>query len=318
MDNIYTLFIYFFAIRMAQESSDEVGMGKSKLCVYRDYYFPSITTHSWIEEVQATFEARDTDIFITSMFKCGTHWLAHIMELLKSKKKLSAQIHDRTTFLEIPMLDELPEDMSKYGPLSSIVNMKSEIAKLSDPRIFTTHFPFELLPFNLSTKYLYIYRNPKDVVLSAYNHFAGSKHRTFEGSFEEFFNYYLHTDFLGYFRHMKGYFEHKYLPNLYILSYEELHKNFKAKLEEIASFLGFELTEEVYLLIARETNFESMQNNQYINNRFFMQEGRTFLNKGKVGYWKDSLTSEQSQLIDDKLNSHFGEDFVKENILFEI
>ena len=303
---------------MAQECSEKVGMGKSKLCVYRGYYFPAITTHSWIEEVQATFNVRDCDVFITSMFKCGTHWLAHIVELMKSRKKLSAQIHDRTTFLEIPMLDELPKDMSKYGALSSIVPMKSEIAKLPSPRIFTTHFPFELLPFNPSTKYLYIYRNPKDVVLSAYNHFAGAKHRTFEGSFDEFFNYYLHTDFLGYFRHIKGYFEHKDLPNLYILSYEELQNNFKSKLEEIASFLDFELTAEVYQLIVSETNFESMQNNQFINNNFFMQEGRTFLNKGKVGYWKDSLTSEQSQRLEEKLNENLGEDFVKENILFEI
>ena len=303
---------------MAQECSEKVGMGKSKLCVYKDYYFPTITTHSWIEEVQATFQACDTDIFITSMFKCGTHWLAHTIELMKSKKELSAQIHDRTTFLEIPMLDDLPKDMSKYGALSSIIRKKSEIAKLPPPRIFTTHFPFELLPFNPSTKYLYIYRNPKDVVLSAYNHFAGSKHRTFEGSFDEFFNYYMHTDFLGYFRHMKGYFDHKYLPNLYILSYEELQKNFYGKLEEIAVFLGFELTADVCQLIARETNFESMQNNQYINNNFFMQEGWTFLNKGKVGYWKNSLTSEQSRQIEEKLNENLGEEFVKENILFEI
>ncbi|KAI6652730.1 Sulfotransferase 1C2-like [Oopsacas minuta] len=302
---------------MAQECNEK-SVGRSKLLVYKGYYFPPISTASWIEEVQTTFKVRNTDIFITSMFKCGTHWLAHIIELLKSNKKLSAQIHDRTTFLEIPMLDELPEDMSQYGALSSIVPMKSEIAKMPAPRVFTTHFPFELLPFNPSAKYLYIYRNPKDVVLSAYNHFAGVKHRTFEGSFNDFFNYYLHTDFLGYFRHMKSYFEHKHLPNLYILSYEELHRDFNTKLEEIASFLNYDLTADLYQMIVKETNFETMQNNQFINNQFFMQEGRTFLNKGKVGYWKDSLTDEQSRKMEELLNEKLGEDFVRENILFEI
>ena len=303
---------------MAQECTDTVGMGVSKLLAYKGFYFPAITTESWIEEVTSSFRARDTDFFITSMFKCGTHWLAHIIELMKSSKKLSAQIHDRTTFLEIPMLDELPEDMSQYGALSSIVPVKSEIAKLPAPRIFTTHFPFELVPFNPSAKYIYIYRNPKDVVLSAYNHFAGVKHRTFEGSFDEFFNYYVHTDFLGYFEHIKSYFEHKHLPNLYILSYEELHRDFKTKLEEIATFLDFDLTADLYQLICKETNFETMQNNQFINNKFLMQEGQTFLKKGKVGYWKDSLTSEQSKQMEELLNEKLGEEFVKENIIFEL
>lgn len=303
---------------MAQECSDKVGMGISRFCEYKGYIFPSITTHSWIEEVHSTFKARDSDIFITSMFKCGTHWLAHIVELMKSNKKLSAQIHDRTTFLEIPQLDELPEDLSKYGERASLIPLKSEIAKLPAPRIFTTHFPWDLLPFNPATKYIYIYRNPKDVVLSAYNHFAGVKHRTFEGSFQEFFNYYVHTDFLGYFRHIKGYFDRRHLPNVYILSYEELQKDFKRRVYEIAEFLGLQLTPEIYELIIKETDFATVQKNQFINNQFLMQEGRTFMSKGKVGYWKDSLTSEQSQQIDDILVKKLGRDFVEENILFEI
>ena len=303
---------------MAQQFKPQSGLGMSKLVDYKGYLFSGLTTPSWIEEVQSSFVCQENDIFIASMYKSGTHWLTHIVELIKSQMKLSTHISDRIVYLDYPQFDKLPKDMSIYGEDALYIPTKTDVANLPSPRIFFSHFPWEFLPYNQSAKYIYLHRNPKDVAVSAYSYFTGIKSRTFEGSFEEFFNYYIHTDFLGYMSHVKGYFNHENLHNLYILSYEELQRDFKLKVEEISTFLGFQMSPDIFQLIATETNFETMQNNEFINSQNLMQDGCRFLRKGKVGSWKDTLTSDQSQKIDKILSVRLGRPFIEKNIIFEI
>ncbi|KAI6657290.1 Amine sulfotransferase [Oopsacas minuta] len=295
---------------------------KYPMNVCKGYIFPPFLTEEWLEQASSVFKPRDTDLFLISFPKSGTHWLSHIVYLLVSKEKLSGPLHGKSaTMFEIPHVDELQLDTmtGTFSPDSSVAKLrltKALVSAIPDPRIFFTHFPYEFLPKNPATKHVYIYRNPKDIAVSIYNHFSNSKFFTHIGTFDEFFQLYIENNCFNYCEHIKGYFEHKDDPNFFILSYEDLNKNFKMKLGEMATFLGIELTEELYQLITKETNIEAMRENEFINGKELMKEGHSLFPKGKVGTWKSSLSKEQSEKIDEILLSKLGEDFIKKYITY--
>ena len=298
----------------------------NRLNLCNGYIFPMFLTKEWLEKASNSFTPRDTDIFVSSFPKSGTHWLAHIVYLIKKREKLSqSYLPNHAIFFDSPPQDEddSPPIKITKGDVAVIENKnpvlmtESQIEAIPDPRFFFTHFPFPYLPkTNPNTKFLYIYRNPKDLVLSMYNHFSNDKRDSFQGTFDEFFEFFIEKNCFNYSNHIKTFIEHKSDPNLYIISYEELHTDFKNKIGEIAKFLECELTEELYELVVKETNFEAMRENKFINGKYIMKEGTHFINKGKVGNWKTNLTQEQSTRIDMLINSQLEEEFVKKYISY--
>ena len=66
------------------------------------------------------------------------------------------------------------------------------VQDLSSPRIFKSHMVCQQIaggpPTRSPAKYIYIARNPKDVVVSMYHHTLAWKEYEFNGSFDEFFD----------------------------------------------------------------------------------------------------------------------------------
>ena len=292
-----------------------------KINLVKGYYFPPFLTEEWLETASSAFKPKATDIFVASNPKSGTHWLSYIVYMLKKKENLSAAYFGRVAMcLEIPQVDQLGT-ATAHGPLkiedmSKWTVTKERISALPEPRFIFTHFPFGYLPKNPYTKYLYIYRNPKDIVVSFYHHFTTDKFDTVVSTFDEFFQMYMEKNCFNYCEHLKEYINHKDDPNLFILSYEELQTQFKVKVNEIATFLEVDLTEELFELIAKETSFGIMRENQFINAVQLVKKGSYFFPKGKVATWKTSLSEEQSKKMDEFIFAKLGEDFIKKHIIF--
>ena len=292
--------------------------------VVQGYLFPPFTTDEWLEQAKTVFKPRDTDVFIISFPKSGTHWLAYTVHFLICKEKITKPfLHNYINFFDLPQVDVLPEIMQSFDArkmagfdVAKMRALRSAIDNFPDPRLFMSHFPYEHLPQNPKAKYLYIYRNPKDIAVSAFNHFSNSTHKLYQGTFEQFFDLIIKTDFFNFCKHFKAFLEHKDELNYFVLSYEELKQDFKTKVQEIAVFLGIELTEELYALIEKETNFETMKGNVFINSEHFMQKGTSFLPNGRIGTWKKKLSKEQSDKIDQILLSGLGEETVKKYFIF--
>ncbi|KAI6657289.1 Amine sulfotransferase [Oopsacas minuta] len=309
-------------VQASKSMAETEGTNKYGVNLCKGYLFPQFLTEEWLEQASSAFNPRGTDLFVISYPKSGTNWLSHIVYLLVSKEKLSKPYHSETaTIFEIPQVDELQSDsttvtFTENKQMSKFRLTKALVSAIPDPRFFFTHFPYNFLPKNPATKYFYIHRNPKDIFVSMYNHFSNDTLHPEIPSFDEFFQFYVENNCFNYCEHIKSYIEHKDDPNFFILSYEDLHKNFKMKLGEMATFLGIELTEELYQLITKETNIEAMRENEFINGKALMKEGHSFFPKGKVGTWKSSLSKEQSEKIDEILLSKLGEDFIKKYITF--
>ena len=295
-----------------------------KVNLVKGYVFPPFLTEEWLETASSVFKPRDTDIFVASNPKSGTHWLSYIVYMLKKKEKLSDAYFGRVAmWLEMPQVDQLgaaPEQASIQVEIVSKWSItKEKVSALPEPRFILTHFPYGYLPKNPSVKYLYIYRNPKDIAVSLYHHMTTVKFYSVASNtytFDEFFQMYMEKNCFNYCEQMKEYINHKDDPNLFILSYEELQTQFKVKVNEIATFLEVDLTEELFELIAKETNFDNIRENQFINEAQLVKEGTSFFPKGKVGTWKASLSEEQSKKMDEFLLAKLGEDFIKKHITF--
>ena len=303
---------------------DEVKYSQRKnINICHGYLLPPFTTTEWLEQVSTSFQPRDSDVFVLSFPKSGTHWLCYIIYLLEHKEKASKKIMGtHVAVLDMPQIDfegQLPEIKSDRPlDLTGMKLPKNFIAALPDPRLFFSHMPHLYLPKNPSSKYLYIYRNLKDALVSMYNFYQGRIYSTFNGTFTDFFNFAIENNCFNYCEHLKGYFEqNKEDENVHILSYEQLQFEFKAQVEGIARFMGCELTDELFELIAKETGFESMRENECINVKHLMKEDSHFMNIGKVGYWREIMSEEQSKKIDEILLSNLGKDFVEKHIIFE-
>ena len=229
-----------------------------------------------------------------------------MLHILKNKKKLDVHIYDSIPFLIIP----------QFGKKSS-----SELEDIPAPRMLKTHLPWDLVPKNDKCKYIYCYRNPKDVFVSLYHHTTGTIF-DYQGTIPEFWDLYLkgEVEYGSWFDHVVGWWEQKDNPNVLFLSYEDLHCNFKEKVLQIAAFTGFELSEELYELIVEECSFQTMKSNKLIDRSVASKSGENsaHIRKGTVGGWKDVLTADQNKLMNEMIETKLNGLSIKDKLVFEL
>ena len=303
---------------MASDDAADSRCGKREFSLHGGYLFPSLTTEEWINDVTTNFKPRESDIFVISFPKSGTNWICHIIEILKTGKPLDGALEKSNIDLDIPQIEALTEEIvAKFGDYSKRIPIRCEVESLPPPRVFFTHLPHEYIPKHPSAKYVYIYRNPKDILVSAYHHLSGMKIPEYTGTLQQFFNLYTDTSALGYFRHVRGHIEPRGELNKFVLSYEELKTQFRQKVKELSHFLGFQINEETLDLVAKETSFDAMRNNALANRDSMMRAGLRFLRRGAVGNWKRELSPEQSRMIDEMTRDNLSEEFINTYLVYE-
>lgn len=101
-------------------------------------------------------------------------------------------------------------------------------------------------------------------------------------------------------------------PNVLLLCYEDMKKDLPSAVAQIATFVGYSLTDDVIAKIAEETTFDKMKDNPAASKKMtfdatFNKDGScTFLRKGVVGDWKNHLSEEQSAKIDALVEEHLA------------
>ncbi|KAH6926179.1 hypothetical protein HPB50_015791 [Hyalomma asiaticum] len=179
------------------------------------------------------YKAQPGDLFIVSYPKCGTTWMQHIVyNIINHHPPPKNQL---LSCVELPFLEmqgaESVEDMKKPGPIK-------------------THMPFRFQPYSEHAKYIYVARNPYDCCVSYFYHTRGMYEYRFEdGTFDQFFEMFLEgkVDFGDYFDHLLSWYEHRDDQNVLFVTYEQLKKDTKESVLEIADFIG-----EVYGQMLRD------------------------------------------------------------------
>ena len=129
------------------------------------------------------FEVRDDDIYVVTFPKCGTTWTQEMVWNICNgcdiEKAKSVPLVQRMPFIEISGLikDNLvaamsEEDKTARPDAADSVQNASNMPR-SEPRLLKTHLSYDMLPRQVrekKPKIVYVTRNPRDALVSFYNH----------------------------------------------------------------------------------------------------------------------------------------------------
>lgn len=228
---------------------------------------------------------RSTDIVYNSYPKSGSTWLSYILVLLTGNK--GASLHESSYWVENNWMYPRSE---------------TEVEAAPDPRVFESHMPYDMAlggdPAQSPGIYVYIARNPKDVCVSYY-HFDSNKSWTghYSGDWDHWMQMFLQGDVQrgSWFDHVLGWWQHRDLPNVLFLTYEDMRRDIDGQLKKIAEFVGVDLSTDKLGEIKAQIGFSAMKSNEFSSLNDVKELGSSFFRKGKVGSWKEQFTAEQNE-----------------------
>jgi len=260
---------------------------------YQGVPIPVFIPKERMEEVKNSHKTRPDDVYIATFPKSGTTWLQKLLnEILGKPQGESDQIST-----SVPWCEGSPQEM--------VDNMKS-------PRAFKTHDPYDWIPKGEGVKYVYCYRNPKDMAVSYYHHIKMMNLAYgYEGTFDDFMDDIFlpgNNEFGNYFTHAEGWLKQKDNPNVLTLTFEDMVEDLKREVVRIVKFLGLDLSDEKINEIAFGGSFNEMKKEGKCDYRWMegivMNGKSNFMRKGKVGDYVNYMNDEHSKLIDGLVAKH--------------
>ncbi|GFO07219.1 sulfotransferase [Plakobranchus ocellatus] len=123
---------------------------------------------------------------------------------------------------------------------------------------------------------IYIYRNPKDTVVSYHSFFVKFLSTTkFTGNFEDFCRLFTEGKVLfgPWWKHVTEAWARRHGDNFLLLCYEDLQVDLNKNVRVVAEFLGKSLTDDQVSLIVKHCSFDSMKNNNSVNYEWYKDQG---------------------------------------------
>ncbi|XP_060586559.1 sulfotransferase 1B1-like [Ruditapes philippinarum] len=236
------------------------------------------------------FKFRDDDVMLCTYPKTGTH-LTFDMLLMILKKSAA------------------PVQGNKLMPLWQCQSL-DDMNKLPSPRVINSHNPLRYLPVKgikeKQIKTVLCCRNPKDTVVSFYNHMRGVKYYSYDGKWDDWLPLYLegklafgkYSDYLlEWEKAMKG---DVGFP-LHVVYYEDLQLDTHKEMDRLLKFLGVELDDKLKRDIVKECRFDVMASKpipKEVVDTYFKDDFRIF-RKGKIGDWKNWFSDKQNAKFDE-------------------
>ncbi|KAL8594615.1 hypothetical protein ACOMHN_011355 [Nucella lapillus] len=249
------------------------------------YYGAPDLSQEVMEDVH-NIPIRDDDVILCSYPKSGCHWLWEMTRLLRAGTTDMEVVEKENYMMEFTSQDEL--------------------IKLPPQRIFNTHFFFRQLPQKVQDgkiKMLFLYRNPKDVAVSFYNHHRKFHEYEYQGEFGDYLTGLFlpgKTDFGSFFAYNRDWervMDSRPDLSVFRVSYEELQADAFHKAKELAEFLGSSADDDTIRDIVEKCSFGSMQERKGKDWAAVYGEPVMY-RKGKVGDWKNWLTVAHSEMMD--------------------
>lgn len=276
------------------------------------------------------FKFKSSDTVVMTWPKCGTTWMQEIVWTMRNNQDLAhpdaaKPINIRVPFMECDMFltlyivpkpamkSDMIKEFERLCPGKDLADgMYLQVAEaLPEPRTIKTHLPISLFAPSLldTAKVVYVVRQPQDVVVSYHHHSRLFKSMSYEGTFDQFLQFFLNDDLVygPYWQHVKEAWEMRDHPNMHFVFYEDLKADIMTELKKLNDFLGTDLTQAQLEKIQRYTSFQEMkardntfkstQEEDIHMNKAVVQEEGGFYRKGEVGSWKDQLSKQQTHQL---------------------
>ncbi|XP_059215418.1 amine sulfotransferase-like [Centropristis striata] len=221
----------------------------------------------------------------------GTAWMQQILVQIMDAAHPDGT-EDATNRARVPWLEERTAD--------------DPLRERPDPRMFGTHLPPDMLPQGVKAKRIkvvYVWRNPKDILVSLY-HFAHSWVLLEPPqSFEDFFQQFLDGNvYMGsWFDHVREYQEARDQLDIHFVKYEDMLKDLRGEVVKLCAFLGKDLTNEAVDHVVETSIFKNMKTNPKANYKDLVDINRykkETMRKGIAGDWKNHFTVAQNERFD--------------------
>lgn len=245
-------------------------------------------------------------LFIASYPKSGTTWMQAIVYILINGKEPSDHISNYSPFYEID------KTWNNNFIQSNYVENHNKIGW----RIFNTHLRWKLMPRGDTYKYIYLYRNGKDVCTSFYYHLSNQADSGgYEGTLTDFMNQWTSNliPFGGWISHLRSWIAASKSNNeILLVSYEDLKTNLVETLYRIVNHLDIQKgNEKEYIesLLPLMT-FTRMREvkEQYQPISVSWKEGYEFIRKGQCNDHVNIFTKEHYEIYDSMVkNSDINE-----------
>lgn len=253
-------------------------------------------------DILANFQARPTDVLITTPPKAGTTWMQQILHQLRSGGDTTFTAIDKVVpWLEIQRDGKSWQEILQY------------FETLAEPRIFKTHCTAEQTPGIGTAKIILTSRDPRDCCVSFYHHLMNmtdearaQKQIPFPESFAEHVDLWL--EFAAWYRNVKSWWPYYHHPKVQWLRYQDMKTDINACIDQITDFLQWRITDEQKKKVLEYSSFEWMKAH---DEKFSSQGAKkdpvfkpgTFIRQGKISGYHDLMSDEQERRIIDKANA---------------
>jgi aryl sulfotransferase len=264
------------------------------------------------------FQFRDDDIVIGTYAKSGTTWTQQIVSQLLFDGEEGINVAELSPWIDlrVPPLDE------KLAAVEAQTNR----------RFVKTHLPVDALVFSQNAKYLYIVRDGRDTLWSMYNHHAAGNEFFYEllndspglvgppmprceKPILEYFREWLEKDgypWWSFWENIRSWWDIRNLPNVQLLHFANLKSDMPGEMRKIAEFLAIPIDESNWDDIVEHCTFDYMKEHADLSAPLggvtFEGGGKTFINKGTNGRWRDTLTPEDVDQYERTAVEQLGEE----------
>lgn len=228
------------------------------------------------------FEQRDDDVYVITFFKSGTTWMQMILYQMLSED--GAVDFDHIY------------DVSPWATNEATINGDpTRINSLPSPRIIKTHEPYDNFDPKFKGKFVFVYRDGRDVAVSLYHHRKNYNNPN-ETLDESFANHFSPEEEYNWFTFTNIWMRNDNAFNILYVNYANLKLNFDEELDRIAKFLEIDLDEEKRKRVKERSSFEFMKEHETkFGEQPKAKERRVynqFIRKGEIGEG-EKLSEEQ-------------------------
>lgn len=249
--------------------------------------------------VLANFQARESDVLITTAPKAGTTWMQQILHQLRSGGDESFSSIDDV----VPWLERTRSGMT----LQEVIEYYESLA---DPRVFKTHCTAEQTPGIGTASIILTSRDPRECCVSFYHHLRNMTDEALQDtnislpdSFDEHIERWL--DFAAWYRNVKSWWPYHDHEKVLWLRFQDMKSDLPANIDRIVDFLGWEVSPEQRKRALEYSSFAWMKahdekfSSQGDGDKPIFKPGQ-FIREGKVGRHREMMSPAQEQRVLDK------------------
>lgn len=234
------------------------------------------------------------DVVVCTFPKCGTNWTMQIAYQIAMRGKGEFRhIHD-----VVPWPDFARQDL--------VVPLLDDTARQAAPtglRVIKTHLEWERIPYTPDARYICILRDPKDAFVSNYPFVRDVMFGPLMPAVPVWLRlFFSDAAPFSWSEHLHGYWKNRHLPNLSILTFDEMKQDMAAVVRRIAEFMQVELAQEEFAAVCEKSSFVYMKS---IDDKFkppaltpWSSPNRQMIRRGVSGGSAELLSPEQQDFID--------------------